>query len=193
VPDRGPEHYREQLRSIRETLPRIRTLEWVPPEGVEALRSIDSCCEQLESCWGRVDAVADGAPRTVVHDDCLAKNVHLRAGACGPSVAAFDWGGAGWGLAVTDLGQLALPREGPPDHEPDYAAYWSVARSRWPFLDLEAVRQLANLGQLFWALKVINRGLPEFECDWAHPEDVARNLGIYAAALSRALRMAGAV
>jgi hypothetical protein len=192
VPDRGPEHYREHLRSICETLPRVRRLESVPAEGVEVLRQIGSCCEQLESSWRRIETLGDGAPRTVVHDDCLAKNVHLRARACGLGVAPFDWGGAGWGLAVTDLGQLALPREGPPDHEPDYAAYRCVARSRWPFLDLEAIRQLANLGQLFWALKVIDRGLREFECDWARAEDVVRNLGIYAAALGRALRVAGA-
>ncbi len=190
-PERGPAHYRAYLRSIGETLPQIRARSLVPPDGVEVLQSIASRCERLESFWSRVEAICERIPRALVHGDCLAKNVHLRASQAGRGIAFFDWGGAGWGLVATDLGQLALPHRGPPDVDPGCATYLAVARRRWPDLDLEAVRQLANLGQLFWALKVISRGIPEFECDWARPEDVTGNLRIYEAALARSMRGAG--
>ncbi len=100
-------------------------------------------------------------------------------------MAVFDWGGAGWGVAATDLGQLALPHAGPPDEQPDAAAYLEAARRRWPQLDMELVRQLAVVGQLFWALKVISRGLEEFEDPWREPEQTLRDLRIYGAALAR--------
>jgi hypothetical protein len=192
LPARGPDRYRGQLRSVRAALPGIRALPALPPHGIEVLERIASACERLESSWSRVEALCEGAPGALVHDDCLAKNVHVCPSEAGPRVVPIDWGGAGFGLAATDLGQLALPHRGPPEHEPEYAAYLDVARRRWPELDLETVRRLANLGQLFWALKVIDRGIPEFACDWARPEDVARNLGIYEAALARSMRVAGA-
>lgn len=191
-PERGPEHHRSQLRAILETLPRIRALPSVPPEGVEVLDRIAARCERLESSWRRVEAFCEPIPRALVHGDCLGKNVHLRVGPAGRGIAFFDWGGAGFGLVATDLGQLALPHRGPPDNEPGCATYLGVARRRWPDLDLETVRQLAQLGQLFWALKVIQRGIPEFECDWARPEDVTGNLRIYEAALARSMCIAGA-
>ena len=190
-PERGPDHHRAHLRSILETLPQIRALPSVPHDGIEVLASIASRCECLESSWSRVEAFCERIPRALVHGDCLAKNVHLRASQAGRGVAFFDWGGAGWGLVATDLGQLALPHRGPPDDDPGCAMYLAVARRRWPDLDLETVRQLANLGQLFWALKVISRGIPEFDCDWARPEDVTGNLRIYEAALARSMCSAG--
>jgi hypothetical protein len=189
-PPRGPEHYRGYLRSITETLPRFRSLPMLPPEGNAVLGPIADSCARLRSCWDRIEAFCAAAPSTLAHGDCLMKNVHVRTSADGRWIAPFDWGGAGWGIAATDLGQLALPLLGPPEHHPDYAAYLGVARCRWPELDLETVRQLANLGQLFWALKVIARGLPELECGWARPEDVLANLGIYGAALERSMRVA---
>jgi mRNA-degrading endonuclease YafQ of YafQ-DinJ toxin-antitoxin module len=191
LPERGPDHYRGYLRSIRAMLPRMRALATLPPDALAVLESLADRCERLESSWSAVEASCRGAPAALVHADCLQKNVHVRASDAGRSVAVFDWGGAGWGLAATDLGQLGLPHRGPPDDDPDYAAYLEVARRRWPQLDLETVGQLSNLGQLFWALKVIARGMPEYECDWARPEDVTYNLRIYEAALARSMRLAG--
>jgi len=186
-PERGPDHYRHELRAIRATLPRGRSPSTRSPHGIEVLDRIASLCERLESSWSEVDALCEKAPRALVHGDCLAKNVHFHGTGAGRRVAPFDWGGAGWGLAATDLGQLALPRCGPPDHAPDYAAYLDVARRRWPGLELETVRQLANLGQLFWALKVIRRAIPELDCEWARRGDVLHDLGVYEAALARSL------
>jgi hypothetical protein len=175
LPDRGPDHYRVFLRSIIAELPRYCD------RGAEVLDPIVSMCESLESSWGDVEALCASAPAALVHGDCLSKNVHVRHG----RVAAFDWGGAGWGLAATDLGQLALPRRGPPDDEPDCEEYLDVVRRRWPRLDIDTVRRLAVLGQLFWALKVICRGMEEFEQTWREPEHILADFRIYAEALAR--------
>ncbi|MHC4652338.1 MAG: phosphotransferase [Planctomycetota bacterium] len=175
LPGRGPEHYRGFLGSILEALPRFRD------RGAEVLDPIVSMCKSLESSWGEVEALCGSAPEALVHGDCLSKNVRVREG----RVAVFDWGGAGWGLAATDLGQLALPLRGPPDDEPACEAYLDVARRRWPRLDIDTVRRLAILGQLFWALKVISRGMEEFEQEWREPEHILADFRIYADALAR--------
>jgi aminoglycoside phosphotransferase (APT) family kinase protein len=191
-PERGPDHYRGELRAIRATLPQGGSLPTPSPRGTGVLDRIASLCERLESSWSGVDALCEKAPRALVHGDCLAKNVHFRGTGAGRRVAPFDWGGAGIGVAATDLGQLALPRRGPPDDAPDHAAYLDVARRRWPELEFETVRQLAELGQLFWALKVIRRAIPELDCNWARPGDVLHDLAVYEAALARSFHALGA-
>jgi aminoglycoside phosphotransferase (APT) family kinase protein len=193
-PDRGPEHYRRELGAVCGLLPEARALAARTPRGAAGLERIAALCEALASGWSAVDALCARAPRALVHGDCLAKNVHFRGAGAARRVAPFDWGGAGWGVAGTDLGQLALPRRGPPEDAPDHAAYLDVARRRWPQLELDTVRRLAELGQLFWALKVIRRALPELACEWARPEDVLADLAVYEAALARsvgALRAGG--
>jgi hypothetical protein len=194
VPERGHDHYRSHLHSIAEALPQVRALPSIPSNGLDGLAVLDdigAMCESLESRWSEVETLCERTPRTLVHADCLAKNVHIRESEAGLQLAFFDWGGAGWGLAATDLGQLALPRYGPPSHEPDCAAYLAVARERWPGLELDTVRRLASLGQLFWALKVIDRGLPELGSERSSPEKVIGNLKIYAAAMARSLDAGG--
>jgi aminoglycoside phosphotransferase (APT) family kinase protein len=190
-PERGPDHYRRELHAILATLPQSRAILARTPDGIGVLDRIARLGERLESSWTGVDALCEKAPRALVHGDCLAKNVHFRGAGPARRVAPFDWGGAGWGVAATDLGQLALPRRGPPDDAPDHAAYLDVARRRWPGLELEAVQRLAGLGQLFWALKVIRRALPELACEWARPEDVLGDLAVYEAALARSLGALG--
>jgi hypothetical protein len=175
LPERGPAHYRAHLVSILDKLPRYRD------RGPEVLDKIGSIAATLESGWGAIESTCASAPEALVHGDCLSKNVHVRDG----RVAAFDWGGAGWGCAGTDLGQLALPHRGPPDDEPDLAAYLDVARRRWPRLDVDTVRRLAMLGQLFWALKVIDRGMEEFEQTWREPEHILADFRIYGCVLAR--------
>ncbi len=182
--ERGPDFYRGHLQSIRETLPRLQARSSISPEGVEVLDHISLLCEYLESCWMDLEGFCEHVPRTLVHTDCLPKNVHVREAGDGVEVAVFDWGGAGWGLAATDLGQLALPFGGPPVREPDYLAYWEVTREHWPALRLESIRQLAYLGQLFWALKVIDLSFPVFD----YPsQDVVEKYRLYSAALARSI------
>lgn len=191
IPDRGLDHQRSHLEAIRLSLPPLRDLASVQRYGLDVIDRIDELCQRLGSTWSEVEKLCEKAPRTVTHGDCLSKNFHIRANGKGLRASPFDWGGAGMGPAVTDLGQLALPRPRPQDPEPDHAAYLDAVRRCWPQLEIESVRQLTNLGALFWALKVIRRGLEEFGFSWHSHEFILNNLRIYEAVLSRSLQRAG--
>jgi hypothetical protein len=188
--DRGPDHNLTYLRSARETIPKIRAIPSLEPTERTILQNIVSLCEFLEAQWGQLERFCEGMPRTFVHGDCLAKNVHVRSSRAGPALAPFDWGGAGWGLPATDLGQLGLPGRHLPAADPDYASYLSVVRDRWPNFDIQMVQQLANLGQMFWSLKVISRSVPAFDYEGAHIESIVSNFNIYKSVLANSIRSA---
>jgi hypothetical protein len=190
LPDRGSNHYLEYLQSAREAIPQIRAIPSLRPTGRTVLQHIVSLCEFLEANWTHVDKLCDRMPRTFIHGDCLAKNVHVRTTQEGLTLAPFDWGGAGWGLPATDLGQLALPYRHLPPASPDCATYLSVVRDHWPGLDIQTVRQLANLGQMFWSLKVISRSIPEFDYQGAHIESIIDKFGVYESVLADSIRAA---
>jgi hypothetical protein len=190
LPHRGPDHYLMYLRSARQAIPQIRAIPSLKATDQTILQNIVAMCEYLEAHWGQVETFCDHMPRTFVHGDCLAKNVHVRRTRAGLTIAPFDWGGAGWGLPATDLGQLGLPyRDLPPTH-PDCATYRSVVGDQWPSLDIQTIQQLANLGQMFWSLKVISRGVPEFDYPEAHLESIINKLSVYKSVLANTIRSA---
>jgi hypothetical protein len=190
LPDRGADNYLAYLSSAREALPRIRVLRSLKAIDQVVLRDIVALCEYLEANWIQVEKFCDRFPHTFVHGDCLAKNVHVRRSQAGFFVAPFDWGGAGWGLPATDLGQLALPYREIPQTDPDWETYLRAVRGQWPSFDMQAVQQLANLGQLFWALKVISRSVPEFDDERTHRETLINNYRVYASVLANSIRAA---
>ena len=190
LPDRGPDHYQIYLRSIRETIPQIQPISLFCPEGCALLKSIVSMCNILETRWDQVEMFCSRIPRTLVHGDCLAKNIHVRKSKVGPTVVPFDWGGAGWGLPATDLGQSGLPYHSVPQTYPDLATYFSFTKDRGSHLDLGTIQQLANLGKMFWCLKVISRGVLQFDQKWATFEDLLNDFSIYAAVLAETIRSA---
>lgn len=186
-PNRGAAFYRTFLNSIIDTIPGLFHTESRPLTDCRPLERILSQCEALDSHWHALESFCACVPVGFAHGDCLPKNVHVRDGPGGTSIAAFDWGGAGWSPAATDLGQLALPRRGPPDALPDLEIYHRVAAAAWPELDIATIRHLALIGQLFWSLKVVSRGLPEFSCDWKSWEEVLADMCIYEHALTRSV------
>jgi hypothetical protein len=190
LPNRGPEHYLSYLQSAREAMPHIRAIPSLEPTDRTVLQHILSMCEFLEADWTHVVKFCDRMPCTFVHGDCLAKNVHVWTTPEGLTIAPFDWGGAGWGLPATDLGQLGLPYRDLPPASPDYATYLSVVQDHWPALDMQTVQQLANLGQMFWSLKVISRGIPEFDYEGAHIESIMSKFGVYESVLAHTIRAA---
>ena len=127
-------------------------------------------CETLEERWTQVELYCSSIPRTLVHGDCQVKNAHVRAKKSGLDLAPFDWASAGWGLPATDLGHLGLPYKSLPQTDPDCETYHSIIQKIWPELDLKTVQQLANLGQIFWSLKVISKSLPEFDAKGTYLE-----------------------
>jgi thiamine kinase-like enzyme len=190
LPDRGPNLYLTYLRSAHELIPQIPAIPSLRATDLAVLTNIVSMCEFLEAHWSQVEGFCNQMPCTLIHDDCLAKNVHVRMTQAGPTIAPFDWGGAGWGLPATDLGQLRLPYRGQPPDNPDFVTYLSIVRDQWPSLDLQTIQQLANLGQMFWSLKVISRGVPEFDYEWAQVEHIMNNFKIYETALADSIRSA---
>jgi len=186
-PDRGAAFYRTFLNSIIDTIPGLLRAEVPSPEKSNPLERIMSRCEELDSHWAALESFCACVPVGFAHGDCLPKNIHVRDTPRGAAIAAFDWGGAGWSPAATDLGQLALPRRGPPEALPNLRIYRNIAAAAWPGLDVTTIRHLALIGQLFWSLKVISRGLPEFSCDWKSPQEVLEELNIYDQALARSI------
>jgi hypothetical protein len=187
IPTRSAGSYRGCIQSILRDVPELRERAFIDRKGRETLERIAERCSTLESRWNDVETWCASIPAAFSHNDCLPKNVHIRRTGSGPSVAMFDWGGAGWAPAGGDLGLLALPHRGPPADEPDYAAYMSAVSDRWPGLELDSVRQAADLGQLFWALKVISRELPQLDSAWREPHQTLMRLEIYERALVRSL------
>jgi thiamine kinase-like enzyme len=187
LPNRGPEYYHRYLRSSREMIPEIQIFYSLEASHQELLNNIVAMCEFLEEHWNQIEAFCNHIPRTLVHGDCQVKNAHVRSTQDGLVLVPFDWASAGWGLPATDLGQLSLPYKSLPKTVPDWAAYLSVVRNEWPYFDLETVQQLANLGQIFWALKVISKGLPEFNDKKTYLEGLLFDFGVYASVLDTAI------
>jgi len=190
LPKREPDHYLSYLRSVQATIPDLRFLPTLPASGQVVLTNILAMCDFLEAHWRELADFCAPIPRTVIHGDFLAKNIHTRPTRTGVIIAPFDWGGAGWGIAATDLGLSVLPyREWPPT-QPDYATYASVIQGKWPYLDVPVVKQLANIGQLFWSLKVISKSLSEFDFEDAHIETLVDKFRVYEVVLANTIRSA---
>lgn len=184
LPDRGPAFYRRHLRSLLTKLPAIQGRSSISTDGVEILRSIESLCRHVDKHWDALTDFCEPIPRILVHGDCLPKNVHIRRAADRQEIAFFDWGGAGLGLAATDLGLLALPKHGPPLFDPGYEAYLEAVGDRWGAADIALIGQLAQIGQLFWVLKVLDKSLPDLDKPLPH---VYENFRLYAATLLRSM------
>lgn len=191
LPERGAAHYLGYLRSVCMSIPRMRAIPHMESTTRQLLDSIRATCERVEARWNDVEDLCARAPRTIVHGDCLAKNVHVRASGGRLAVLPIDWGGAGSGPAATDLGQLGVPCYGDSLGPLEHRQYHEAVVSRWPELDVPAIAALANLGRMFWALKVISRTVGEFETHWADPAHTAANLHLYAVELTAACGLRG--
>jgi thiamine kinase-like enzyme len=189
LPDRGPAYYQKYLQTSQDLISK-RIADSHDHNHQNLFRDIHSMCDYLEKHWNQIKNYCSKFPRTIVHGDCLVKNVHVRLRRNAWEVLPFDWAGAGWGLPAADLGQLGLPYKETPSTIPDHQTYLKVVRKTWSSFDLETVENLANLGQLFWSLKVICISLPEFDDREAYIEGLLHNYGVYASVLNSAIRAA---
>jgi ATP-binding cassette subfamily B protein len=108
LPERGPAYYRDRLRSGIEGMARAQDNRGVEPEGRALLAAAIERCLLLDREWERVEPLLEGIPPGLVHGDLVAKNVRLRGLPTAPSLVAFDWEAAGWGVPVTDLAVFAV-------------------------------------------------------------------------------------
>jgi thiamine kinase-like enzyme len=186
LPPRGAAYHFDYLQSVFKSIPRVREITDMKPKTLKLLDSIRATCGEVEAKWNEVEDLCDRAPHTIVHGDCLAKNVHVREAEGHLAVVPIDWGGAGSGPAATDLGQLGLPRFGDSLGAREHQLYHEQVAAHWPKLDIATIASLANLGRLFWSLKVISRAVVEFETHWADPTQTDANLRLYALDLAAA-------
>ena len=149
LPDRGPGHYLQLLRSSR-----ARMLERVDnpafsADEVALLRTLIRRCDLIEAHWEALERYCEGVPRTLLHGDFVSKNIRVRPGTTGPALLVFDWEMAGWGAPATDLAQFMGPTV-----SPDLGIYCSVLRRDFPQLDVRDIQRLADYGDL---LRVVDK------------------------------------
>ena len=154
LPDRGPDHYLQHMRSARGIIHEALVDLALGADDRQVLRGILSRYEKLEQNWPQLEVLCRGLPRTLVHGDFVGKNIRIQKGSLGLTVRIFDWESAGWGIPVVDLAQ-AQPDAGRVSANPDIHAYWVAVQGRWPTLDLDTVERLAHVGTVFRLLAAI--------------------------------------
>ena len=183
LPDRGPGHFRQCLRRVRDTVRGSLGNPALTADDRAVLRSLVAGCDALEARWPQVEQLCAGMPRTLVHGDFIKRNLRVRPGPAGPHLVPFDWEFAGWGVPAVDL---ARP---PFSGSPDLAAYWEVVARAWPDVDLPTVRRWADLGTVFRFLVAADWEAPEL-ASTAVEKSVAR-LAVYRGGLADALPALG--
>ena len=153
LPDHGPGHYLQLLRSARATLLAHVDNPVLSAEEVALLRRLTAKCEVIEVHWGELESYFGGWPRAIVHGDFVVKNLRISSGATNPALLVFDWEMAGWGVPATDLAQFLGATA-----SPDLEVYGSRLRQDSPQLDVRDIQRLANYGEIlrmvdkvFWA------------------------------------------
>ena len=160
LPDRGPQHYLDHLRSSRRIIEGNLGDPALHSQDLEVLDSILLQGRILESRWMRVVELCRRYPRTLVHCDFAHKNLRVRSNTSGIDLVAFDWEMAGYGIPAPDIAEWSgcgVPRRiigSLPDSE--LVDYWQVVRESWSYLDLPAMKELAELGAVFRSLLAIS-------------------------------------
>jgi hypothetical protein len=185
LPDRGPQHYLERLRSARGRILGNLANPALKAADLAVLQAIVAQCAALEARWHEVERFCAGLPRTVVHGDFADKNVRVRTRPSGTALLPFDWSNAGWGVGAIDLAQSPLwcSRFA---GDPDLTAYWAVVREHWPGFDLGAIQRWGQLATLFRLLAALAWSAIGLGQEWV--ETTMMTLGLYQTALDRELQ-----
>jgi hypothetical protein len=188
LPDRGPGHYRQRLRTACACLREHLTCFAPSTEQRVVLERLGAWCEVLEGYWDQVEHACAGMPRVPIHGDLSYKNLRVRAGAGGATLLVYDWETAGWGVPATDLAEspLLAPHFAA---QPDLASYWEAVRDHWPRIDLGTVKQWANLGTIFRCAAAITWDIRSLERGGALK--LLKRAELYQAILAHALKAAG--
>jgi phosphotransferase family enzyme len=150
LPDRGPGHYLQLLRSSRTMAMRHRNNRELPPDDLHTLRTVASQLDFLESRWTEMERFCSTIPRSLVHGDFAVKNVGLRNGPTNTALLVFDWENSGWGVPAVDLCQFN-------GHTltPDLETYAATREQRGRLLEFWKIERLAQYGSIFRLLEDI--------------------------------------
>ena len=144
LPGRGPDYYLSQL-----TIARQRIVENISSPALDAAstRILDefiACSSLMEARWKEVETFCKSVPETLVHNDFLGKNVHVRNTNSGPVLLVFDWEMSGRGVPATDLFWLF-------QHAPEtgITEYWEQRKRFNTRIALQDIEYLVALGAMF--------------------------------------------
>jgi aminoglycoside phosphotransferase (APT) family kinase protein len=188
LPDRGPRHYLERLRSARDRILANLANPALNPGDHAVLETIISQFAILESRWNQVESLCEGMPFTVVHGDFTEKNIRVRTAGTGIAILPFDWGNAGWGVPAIDLAQSGPLSPGLTGN-PDITTYWETVRDQWPSFDIRTIERWSNLATIFRALTAVNWNALSLASEWV--ETPMLWMRLYMETISYAMRPAG--
>lgn len=142
LPDLGTNYYLECLRDAYRLVLNNLSNPALTTDDVGDLNAVLSQCELVESQWGTVERLCKQIPQTLVHSDFKQDNMRVLTSSSGSSILVFDWGNAGWGVPSRDIANLSSP-----EIRADITIYCKTVQDRWPFLNLEIIQMLADVGE----------------------------------------------
>jgi hypothetical protein len=165
VPEPGPSHYLEHLRSARRRiLAGIEAPHFLPDE-LDVQQRVVRLLDLLEGRWPQLETVCRPFPKTLVHGDLSSKNIRVRRTRAGAVFFALDWETGGWAVPAADLAGMSQGHhdaEGDASRQALIDAYLSIVRSSWQCTRSE-VELLAHVGVMFRmaaAIDWVSRSLP---------------------------------
>lgn len=188
LPVRDAVYYQRYLHQAIRELPALAAERSFSGSLLALIRTVVAELAAMQRRWDTVTASFADVPMTLVHGDCLPKNIHVAHDPGGGyEVVPIDWGNAGWGLPGSDLGHSTLLLRDDIIGEASYDEYAAALRPAWPDCSTAVVQQLANLGRLLWSIKVIAMSAKAFQYD--NPVKVERVLSTYASLLFTSLAL----
>jgi hypothetical protein len=151
LPDRGPAHYLNHLRSGRERIKASHSNPVLTRDQRAVLDRVESHLQRFEASWNELERSCEVMPSTLVHGDLAGRNARLRGNGNRRRLVVFDWETAGRGVPAIDLASSRI-----------YASscclkeYFSRVRSTWPNLTMDDTIQMATVGRIFRVIAAID-------------------------------------
>ena len=167
LPGRGPEYYLSQLTTARQRIAENISNPALDGVSTVILDEFIACSSLLQARWKEVEAFCRTVPETLVHNDFLGKNVHVRSTKSGLDLLVFDWEMSGSGVPATDLFWLF-------QHAPEASItrYWEQRRQFNSSIALQDIEYLFVLGAVFrvmdaveWVSRYLLTGYPNRKID----------------------------
>ena len=151
LPDRGPAHYLEHLRSARRRIAASHFNPALTRDQRGVLDRADYYLQSYEASWNELERLCRFMPRTLAHGDLARRNTRLRVNADVRGLVVFDWEMAGRGVPAPDLAS-SLIRKFPSC----LGTYFSSVRQTWPALNFEDITRMAVVGRIMRVIAAID-------------------------------------
>jgi hypothetical protein len=156
LPDRGPAHYLNCLRSARQRIEASRSNPVITRDQRTVLDRVDAYLQLFEGSWSELERLCQSMPRTLIHGDLGGRNGRIRNNGDHRTLVVFDWETAGIGVPAGDLTSSRIDAL-----SCCLRTYFSATKEVWPFLTLEDIVMFERIGRIFRVIAAI---------DWASVE-----------------------